>query len=117
MARPFVKNDPRTNRKGRPPRAETARKIFRELGDEVTEYKGVKMPKYKAVMLSIIEGAIGGDPQDKRLYMEYLYGKPKQTVEAKVSVSELTDDDLFERLAGHYEAMKIEREGKVQYDN
>ena len=86
MGKPFVKGDPRIYRKGRPPRAETARQIFRELGNEETEYKGVKMPKHKAVMLSIIEGAIGGDVHDKRLYMEYLYGKPAQRVELDAAV-------------------------------
>lgn len=82
----FVKGDPRINRKGRPPKIDQLQRDLKELASETVEYElksgeTITTSRYMAILLNIIEGALSGDPQDKKLYLEYMFGKPMQPVE------------------------------------
>ena len=92
----FKPGDPRINRKGRPKGSggiPTVKALLKELSSEETDYKTktgeiVRMPKYKAILLNIIEGALDGDPKDRELYLGYMYGKPAQQVMVDIDTSD-----------------------------
>lgn len=99
-----MKGDSRINRKGRPKQSDTVKSLLAELGKDEVDFNGSRIPKYKAVLLKIIEGAIGGDPQQQKLYLEYFYGKPVQQVEldAKVSAVSIQTDARDRVLLEHF---------------
>ena len=85
--------------------------MLKELAGEKMAYKGVTMSKAQVILLKVIEGAIGGDIQSQRLYMEYMYGKPTQHVAVEASVAlpdRTTQRDLL--LMEHFSGKEVESE-------
>lgn len=84
MGKPFVKGDPRINRSGRRKGTEDIRAALRRIGSELVE--GTNVTKHDAILLNIIDGAVAGNEQKQRYYLEYYYGKPVQPVDVDASI-------------------------------
>ena len=78
---PFVKGDPRINRQGRKKNERTLTKELQNVGDEIVEYEGEQMPRYKALAKVVWKKCMAGDEK----LIPYLYnrldGKPKETID------------------------------------
>ena len=66
--KPFVKGDPRINRKGRPRTFDQLRDLFQSLANEEVEHEGKKITRAAYI------GLIMADKQMKE-FLEYAYGK------------------------------------------
>ena len=88
---PFKKNDPRINKKGRPPDIELKSTIADELGDE----------GFREIIKAIKDKAKKGDTKAAELLLDRYYGKVKQAldIEAKVqSETKLTEQQYNELI-------------------
>jgi len=88
--KPFVKNDPRINREGRPPKLPELDAILAEvLGSE---------KKNKSAMLLILSAlcrkAQRGDTRAAELLMDRAYGKLKNIASVDMTLSQLGEADL-----------------------
>lgn len=86
MAKPFTKDDPRINRKGRPKKGAALTDILNCKLDLV--YKSGKL-KREAVADKLIEMAIGGDIAALRYVFDRIDGRPKETVEVSDAALEI----------------------------
>jgi hypothetical protein len=78
MAKPFVKNDSRINRKGRPRKGQSLTDILSLRLDEKDETGKLKR---QAVVDGLIEAAIGGDVTALRYVFDRIDGKPVEKME------------------------------------
>jgi hypothetical protein len=83
MARPFVKDDPRINRRGRPKKGEAITDILQKLLDKKDDSGKLRREK---VSEKLIELAEKGDIVAIKYLVDRLDGKPKETVELENSV-------------------------------
>lgn len=108
----FVKGDPRINRKGRTTSHITKlREDLKRLASEPTQYKTregktITIPKHMAILLNIIEGAVGGDAHNQKLYLEYLCGKPTQHVQITEKIEDIDDEILLGAMEKRLAAVK-----------
>lgn len=73
----FVKNDPRINKNGRPPKLPALDVLIAEvLGDEQQGHTAAK-----AILMRLRAKAIGGDTRAAELILDRAYGKVKQGLE------------------------------------
>lgn len=91
MPKPFTKNDPRINRKGRPPGAKGIPDMLRRFGElECPEKLTEQMQKVfkikqkisvlEAIQLATIAEAIKGQPWAVQYIADRTEGKPRQTM-------------------------------------
>jgi hypothetical protein len=79
IGKPFVKGDPRINRRGTPKSFEQLRKLAQSIGAElVTDGQGRKLTVAEAVLRKL---ASSGDPQANRIFLEYGFGRPPDKIE------------------------------------
>src|SRR5262249_54865920 len=71
--KPFVKGDPRINRKGRPRSFDELRKLAQGIAQEaVTTSRGARITLAEAILRSWAESK---EPQLQKAFMEYAFGK------------------------------------------
>ena len=100
---PFVKGDPRINRRGRTPGStDGLRKLLREImGEVVRDRKGKALvdeetgEEITLLRKRLRQSLLTKNSQDLRLALEYTYGKPKEIIEHTGSVN-LTWRELIE---------------------
>ena len=83
--KPFVKGDPRINRKGRPKTFDAARELAQSIAQEVAQANGsdVVIEKHKVTVIEAIlrKWASSKDPRLQMAFVEYAYGKPPTKTE------------------------------------
>lgn len=94
----FVKGDPRCNRGGRP-KGQTIRAQLKSIAAEEIVIEGVRMTKGDAILRRIVNGALAADPVQQKYYLEYLYGKPIQSVELDTTVMVAPYNEENRRMA------------------
>jgi hypothetical protein len=73
---PFVKGDPRINRKGRPKSFDALRKLAVQIaGEQAGETELTR------VQLMLKAMASSKNPRDRELFLAYAYGKPRTEVD------------------------------------
>jgi hypothetical protein len=73
---PFVKGDPRINRKGRPKSFDALRKLAVQIaGEQAGETELTR------VQLMLKAMASSKKPSDRALFLAYAYGKPKEQID------------------------------------
>ena len=103
VGKPFVKNDGRINRTGRPRSFDELRKLAQSIGDEiVTTSRGARIRLCEAILRSWAESK---EPQLQRAFMEYGYGK----VPDKLETDQLENKTQLVLYYGH-ERERVERE-------
>lgn len=83
--KPFVKGDPRINRKGRPKSFDAVRELAQQIAHEAAKSKGVEVV-YDGHIVTVTEAilrqwASSKDQRQQQAFMEYAYGKPQTKVE------------------------------------
>jgi hypothetical protein len=79
IGRPFTRGDPRINRRGRPKSFDELRRLAVAIACEVvTDDVGNKITLLEGVLRSL---ACSKDPQAKRVFLEYAYGRPPDKIE------------------------------------
>ena len=81
--KPFIKNDPRINKKGRPKDSFSLLTILkRELQAIPPEYKGKERKQYAELLIKkqLYKAIIEGDEQSIKLIWNYVEGTPIQKV-------------------------------------
>jgi len=97
MPKPFEKNDPRINRKGRPKKGECMTDILNWALDQKRKITDGETGKEKSLLLrhvlvkKLVTLAEGGDLAALKYVIDRLDGKPKESIE-------LTDGAVDERL-------------------
>jgi hypothetical protein len=101
--KPFKKDDPRINRKGRPKSFDQARALAQQIAAEVMQGEGGKPlttadGKHLITRIEAIFRAMSSsrNPRDRELFLAYAVGKPKEETEhsGKVElVIKYADDD------------------------
>jgi len=77
--KPFVKGDPRINRKGRPRSFDELRKLGQAIaGETVTTNRGVRITLAEAILRSRAES---DEPQLQRAFVEYAFGRVPNKLE------------------------------------
>jgi len=112
MSKPFVKNDPRINRKGRPKRGQTLTDILSWALDQRKTITDSETGKEKSLLLrqvlaeKLISKAINdGDVSALRYVFDRLDGRPKESVEISAKQNDIPDDpDERKRLMEQIEA-------------
>jgi len=94
MGKPFEKDDPRINRKGRPKKGAALTDILNNKLDLV--HKSGKL-KREAIAEKLIEAALNGDLAALKYVFDRIDGRPKETVELTDSA---TDARLKEIMNG-----------------
>lgn len=88
--KPFVKGDPRINRKGRPKTFDAARALAQQIGHEVAKVAGadgadvavVHDGHYVTVIEAILrQWATSKNPDLQRAFMAYAVGEPPKTIQ------------------------------------
>lgn len=85
--KPFTKKDPRINRKGRPKSFDKLRQLAQQIAHEPAKDKAGNpivindkiVTQIEAMMRQMIK-----DPKDRRLFLEYAFGKPKEEIDLSV---------------------------------
>jgi ribosomal protein L17 len=90
MGKPFEKDDPRINRRGRPKKGETLTDLLREK-IETTKTAKEKLTRKERIVEKLIALAEGGDFSALRYLFDRLDGKPKESIE-------MTDGAVDQRL-------------------
>ena len=89
--KPFVKNDVRINRKGRPRTFEAFRKLAIKIAGENADEEDVT----RAVLM-LREMSRSKNPADRALFLAYAYGKPHEQIdlntEGKIEVRLVKDE-------------------------
>jgi hypothetical protein len=78
MPKPFERNDPRINRRGRPRKGQGLTDILSMRLDEKDETGKLKR---QAIVDRLIEAAIGGDVMALRYIFDRMDGKPTEKIE------------------------------------
>jgi len=99
MSKPFVKNDSRINRRGRPKKGQTMTDILDWALDQKRKIKDDETGKEKALLLrhmlaeKLISKAIDdGDVAAIKYVFDRLDGKPKELVELSEKQNDIPDD-------------------------
>jgi hypothetical protein len=110
MPTPFVKNDPRINRRGRPKKGQTLTDILDWALDQKRKIKNEETGEEKSLLLrqmlaqQLIHKAVDeGDVPVIRYIYDRIDGKPKETIEMSEKRDDIPDDPeerraLAERL-------------------
>jgi hypothetical protein len=89
--RPFKKNDPRINKKGRPPK-------LPDLDNLLIDVLGEKNKKGEEAALIVLKAlrreAIAGNIRAAEVLLDRAYGKLKQSNDINLDFSKLSDGDL-----------------------
>jgi hypothetical protein len=122
MPTPFVKGDPRINRKGRPKRRECLTDILSWALDQKRKIKNEETGEEKSLLLRqmlaqrLIHKAVDeGDVPAIRYIYDRIDGKPKEAIEMSEKRDDIPDDPeerraLAEKLRGELELLQ-ERKG------
>ena len=87
--KPFVKGDPRINRKGRPKSFDALRALAQMIAQEVIEGReGSKMSRVELILRS---WSTSGNPQLAGRFMEIAYGKVPEEMKVQGDVKVLLD--------------------------
>ena len=87
---PFMKNDPRINREGRPKKLPNLDEILIEvLGEEIKGKEALK-----AVLLAIRKKALKGDTRAAELLLDRAFGKLKTMAAVDLTFDQLSEGDL-----------------------
>jgi len=99
MPKPFERNDPRINRKGRPKKGQTMTDILNWALDQKRKIKDNETGKEKSLLLrhvlaeKLISKAIDeGDVAAIKYIYDRLDGRPKETVELSAKRNDIPDD-------------------------
>ena len=87
MSKPFTKNDPRINRKGRPKKGSSFADALRYEVDQMKEQpdgKGKELA-LRGIAKKVLELATNGDIQAIKLVAAYLDGLPRQSVDTTLT--------------------------------
>jgi hypothetical protein len=103
MPKPFVKNDPRINRAGRPKKGTALTDILNYQLDLV--FKAGKL-KREAIAEKLIETALAGDVAALKYVFDRLDGKPVQAVVAEVH-DNMSDEEKKHMLSIFKEETKV----------
>lgn len=86
MTKPFVKGDPRINRKGRPKSFDALRQLAQQIAHEVAQAKGggpLTNDNGQAVTIAeaiLRQWAASGDARKQQAFIEYAFGKVPQVI-------------------------------------
>ncbi|OGG03438.1 hypothetical protein A2W14_02895 [Candidatus Gottesmanbacteria bacterium RBG_16_37_8] len=94
--KPFVKGDPRINRKGRPPKLPDLQELLARVLSEQKE----KKTAMELILLTLKEKALKGDLRAGEMLKDWAYGKAKQVQEVDVTLEKLEklDDESLTAL-------------------
>jgi hypothetical protein len=99
MPTPFVKNDPRINRKGRPKRGECLTDILNWTLDQKRKIKNEETGEEKSLLLRqmlaqklIYKAVDEGDVPAIKYIFDRLDGRPKETIEMSEKRDDIPDD-------------------------
>ena len=106
--KPFVKGDPRINRKGRPKNFDALRALAKMIANEKIEGKDtngqpVIMSRVELILRSWASSK--GNWQLQKQFIEVAYGKVKDELEltgkdgSPIEITHLTEDELKKRIA------------------
>jgi hypothetical protein len=103
MPVPFVKNDPRINRKGRPKKGQSLTGILDWALDQKTKIKdneiGETMLLRQALVQKLIDKAVNdGDVTAIKYIFDRLDGKPRETIEMSETYSGIPEDPSERRI-------------------
>jgi hypothetical protein len=101
-SKPFTKGDARINRNGRPRNFDALRELVKDIAAE--KLQGADLTRVEAMILSMSSSR---NPNDKRLFLEYGYGKVKEEIE--IDDKSLTDDERAARIAQILDAARARR--------
>ena len=90
--KPFVKGDPRINRKGRPPKLPDLNELLARVLSE--NIKGKEA--LERVLLTIREKALKGDIRAGEMLKDWAYGRAKQVQELDVTLQKMDEESLKE---------------------
>ena len=83
--KPFVKGDKRINRKGRPKSFDALRKLAQQIAaEELQSTDGDTITRIEALLRVM---STSRNPADRKTFLEYAFGKPKDEVEHSGNVS------------------------------
>jgi hypothetical protein len=113
MPTPFVKNDPRINRRGRPKKGQTLTDILDWALDQKRKIKNEETGEEKSLLLRqmlaqrlIYKAVDEGDVPAIRYIYDRIDGKPKETIEMSEKRDDIPDDPEERRVL----AEKLRRE-------
>lgn len=108
--KPFKKGDKRINRSGKPKSFDALRKLAQKIAasDLPANEKGEILTRIEATMTLM---STSRNPADRRLFLEYAFGKVKEEVALEIK-DELTDDERIERLDALLNAARTRRDGQ-----
>jgi hypothetical protein len=88
--KPFVKGDPRINRKGRPPKLPDLDSLLAEvLADEREGISAMKL-----ILIALRKRAFAGDVRAGELLLDRAYGKLKQSKELDLNLDSFSEETL-----------------------
>ena len=79
--RPFKKGDPRINRGGRPKGFDALRKMGLKVAAEEAAYDQDLEQTLSRIQLMFRAMSTSKNPADKKLFLEYTYGKVKEVID------------------------------------
>ena len=92
---PFVKGDPRINRKGRPRSFDALRKLAVQIaGEQAGETELTR------VQLMLKAMASSKNPRDREIFLAYAYGKPKDSLDITSGGDKITLKVVYEEKRG-----------------
>lgn len=87
---PFVKNDPRINRHGRPVKLPDLDELLKDvLGEQIRGKEALKI-----ILIALRKKASAGDVRAAELLMDRAYGKLKQVKDLDVTIERMTNEDM-----------------------
>jgi len=99
--KPFVKGDPRINRKGRPKSFNGLRELAKQIADEKAKSKGqvLVVDGHSATVVEAIlrSWAVSKDPRKQKAFMEIAYGKVPQAVDITTKGEKINDSERTDR--------------------